>query len=136
MSGDGKKMNVVSFERSKRTPDAARIAEFSATARKLLRERSSGDVIARLLRDTPREEWPRIAENEEIRNSGALDRLSRDAAAALEKDPTEVIVMAVRGMLPVNKLRDGRLARLKVYAGVEHQHEAQKPRAISVKETV
>jgi large subunit ribosomal protein L13 len=37
-------------------------------------------------------------------------------------------------MLPVNKLRDGRLARLKVYAGAEHNHEAQKPQDFSVKE--
>jgi large subunit ribosomal protein L13 len=36
-------------------------------------------------------------------------------------------------MLPVNKLRDGRLARLKVYAGAEHNHAAQKPETISLK---
>lgn len=53
----------------------------------------------------------------------------------MEKDPTAVIFQAIRGMLPVNKLRDDRLARLKIYAGSEHQHEAQKPQAISVKET-
>jgi large subunit ribosomal protein L13 len=47
---------------------------------------------------------------------------------------TEVIEHAIRGMLPVNRLRDGRLARLKIYAGAEHQHEAQKPQAISAKE--
>lgn len=52
----------------------------------------------------------------------------------MEKDSTEVIVHAIRGMLPVNKLRDGRLSRLKVYAGAEHNHEAQKPESISVKE--
>lgn len=52
----------------------------------------------------------------------------------LQQDSTEVIVHAVRGMLPVNKLRDGRLARLKVYAGADHQHEAQKPTVIKVKE--
>lgn len=50
------------------------------------------------------------------------------------KDPTYAIVHAVRGMLPVNKLRDARLERLKVYAGAEHNHEAQKPEVISVKE--
>lgn len=50
------------------------------------------------------------------------------------KDSTLPIFKAVRGMLPVNKLRDGRLARLKIYAGNEHNHEAQKPVAISVKE--
>lgn len=52
----------------------------------------------------------------------------------MEKDSTAVITHAVRGMLPVNKLRDGRLARLKVYAGAEHNHEAQKPTTIKVKE--
>jgi large subunit ribosomal protein L13 len=52
----------------------------------------------------------------------------------MEKDPTSVFIRAVRGMLPVNRLRDARLERLKVYAGAEHNHEAQKPEAISVKE--
>ena len=50
------------------------------------------------------------------------------------KDPTYAVFHAVRGMLPVNKLRDARLDRLKIYAGNEHNHEAQKPEAISVKE--
>ena len=52
----------------------------------------------------------------------------------MEKDPTEVIFQAVRGMLPVNKLRDERLARLKIYADADHKHAAQKPEPISVKE--
>lgn len=52
----------------------------------------------------------------------------------MEKDPTFAIHHAVRGMLPVNKLRDGRLDRLKIYADAEHKHEAQKPVVISVKE--
>lgn len=50
----------------------------------------------------------------------------------MEKDPTSAIFQAVRGMLPVNKLRDARLERLKIYAGSEHKHEAQKPKAIPV----
>jgi large subunit ribosomal protein L13 len=49
-----------------------------------------------------------------------------------EKDPTNAIFHAVRGMLPVNKLRDERLNRLKIYAGAEHNHEAQKPETLSV----
>jgi large subunit ribosomal protein L13 len=51
-----------------------------------------------------------------------------------EKNPTKAITHAVRGMLPVNKLRDERLKRLKVYAGEEHNHAAQKPQVISAKE--
>lgn len=51
----------------------------------------------------------------------------RSLAEQMTKDPTLVIEKAVRGMLPVNKLRPQRLARLKIYAGNEHGHEAQKP---------
>lgn len=52
----------------------------------------------------------------------------------MAKDPSMPIVKAVRGMLPVNKLRDGRLARLKVYAGSDHNHAAQGPKTIKLKE--
>ena len=50
-----------------------------------------------------------------------------------EKDVTTVIEKAVKGMLPVNRLRPERLARLKIYAGAEHKHEAQKPVVYSVR---
>jgi large subunit ribosomal protein L13 len=52
----------------------------------------------------------------------------------LAKNPSFAIEHAVRGMLPVNKLRDGRLARLKVYSNADHNHEAQKPQKLSLKE--
>jgi large subunit ribosomal protein L13 len=60
---------------------------------------------------------------------GLTETSMRDALA---KDPTKAIFAAVRGMLPVNKLRDARLERLKIYAGSEHNHAAQKPETISV----
>jgi large subunit ribosomal protein L13 len=50
----------------------------------------------------------------------------------MEHDPTAALEHAIRGMLPVNKLRDGRLARLKIYAGNEHNHEAQKPKTLTL----
>ena len=49
------------------------------------------------------------------------------------KDSTRAIFDAVRGMLPVNKLRDGRLQRLKLYAGAEHNHAPQKPETLNLK---
>ncbi len=49
-------------------------------------------------------------------------------------DPTKIVEHAIRGMLPVNKLRPGRLARLKIYAGAEHEHSAQQPTQLSLKE--
>lgn len=48
-------------------------------------------------------------------------------------NPERAMYEAVRGMLPINKLRDPRLARLKIYAGPEHNHAAQKPESVSVK---
>ena len=61
---------------------------------------------------------------------GLRERQLKDLMA---NDSTEVIYKAVRGMLPVNKLRDDRLKRLKVYAGAEHDHAAQKPETLSLK---
>lgn len=57
----------------------------------------------------------------------------RTLAEQLEKDPTEILFHAVRGMLPVNKLRDARLARLKIYASDEHNHAAQKPEKLELR---
>ena len=50
----------------------------------------------------------------------------------LEKDSTSVIYGSVRGMLPVNKLRADRLARLKIYTDENHGHSAQTPEAIKL----
>ena len=50
----------------------------------------------------------------------------------LKKKPEEVIRLAVRGMLPKNKLRDRRMKRLKVYAGPEHPHAAQNPKPLEL----
>jgi large subunit ribosomal protein L13 len=46
-------------------------------------------------------------------------------AEVIVKKPDMVIEHAVNNMLPNNKLRDRRLARLKVYGGAEHPHESQ-----------
>lgn len=70
------------------------------------------------------------------RHSGYPGGLREDSLQnVLDKDPARAVFEAVRGMLPVNKLRDPRLARLKIYADAEHKHEAQKPEPLSVKGT-
>jgi large subunit ribosomal protein L13 len=58
---------------------------------------------------------------------------TRSLGEQLDRDPNKVIFDAVRGMLPVNKLRDGRLARLKIYPDDQHNHSAQKPQTMSLK---
>jgi large subunit ribosomal protein L13 len=46
----------------------------------------------------------------------------------LERRPEEVIRLAVKGMLPRNRLARKQLTKLKVYAGPDHPHAAQKPK--------
>ena len=66
------------------------------------------------------------------RHSGYVGNLrSRSAAEQRQRAPERLIEMAVRGMLPKNKLRAPRLTRLKVYAGASHPHEGQQPQAWS-----
>ena len=77
----------------------------------------------------------KLVDKKYYRHSGFPGGIKQASLAdKMAKDSTEVILHSIRGMLPVNKLRDGRLARLKIYAGSEHQHEAQKPETISLKE--
>ncbi len=67
------------------------------------------------------------------RHSGYPGGLREDALKdVIEKDSTRAIFEAIRGMLPINKLRDGRLLRLKIYTGEEHNHAAQKPEKLSL----
>jgi large subunit ribosomal protein L13 len=51
----------------------------------------------------------------------------------LDTKPTEVIKKAVSGMLPKNKMRAVYLGKLKIFAGPEHAHEAQKPQPLTFK---
>ncbi|MGB4768244.1 MAG: 50S ribosomal protein L13 [Candidatus Saccharimonas sp.] len=50
-----------------------------------------------------------------------------------ERFPERIIEAAVKGMLPKNKLAAGRMARLRVFTGAEHDHTAQKPEKVEVK---
>ncbi|MGN8914478.1 50S ribosomal protein L13 [Anaerofustis butyriciformans] len=47
--------------------------------------------------------------------------------------PEFVIEKAVKGMLPKNKLGRAQFKKLKVYAGSEHEHAAQKPEVLEIK---
>lgn len=49
----------------------------------------------------------------------------------ISKKSEDVIYLAVKGMLPKNKLMDERLKRLKIYKGASHNHEAQNPKKVS-----
>jgi large subunit ribosomal protein L13 len=57
---------------------------------------------------------------------------SRTLAELLARRPEEVIRRAVKGMLPRNRLGRAQLRKLKVYAGPDHPHAAQKPEPMEV----
>jgi large subunit ribosomal protein L13 len=50
------------------------------------------------------------------------------------KHPERVVEWAVRGMLPKTRLGDRLFTKLKVYAGPDHPHKAQQPKALAVNE--
>lgn len=61
---------------------------------------------------------------------GGIREMSAEKMMA--KKPTEVLRIAVKGMLPKNTLGRQMLRKLKVYAGPEHPHAAQKPTPLNV----
>jgi large subunit ribosomal protein L13 len=56
----------------------------------------------------------------------------RTAAQMLEEKPEELVKLAVKGMLPKNRLSRKLVTKLKVYAGAEHPHDAQKPQPLAI----
>ncbi len=48
------------------------------------------------------------------------------------KDPTQLLVQAIEGMLPKNPLGNGMAKKLRVYVGPDHPHHAQQPEPISL----
>jgi large subunit ribosomal protein L13 len=52
----------------------------------------------------------------------------------LDKRPERAVELAVKGMLPHNKLGRRLIKKLKVYAGPEHPHEAQQPKPFEIKQ--
>ncbi len=54
------------------------------------------------------------------------------ARIRLQRKPEQVIIDAVKGMLPKNRLGRKMLKKLKVYSGSEHPHQAQKPEILNI----
>jgi large subunit ribosomal protein L13 len=48
----------------------------------------------------------------------------------IEQDPTQVVHLAVRRMIPRNRLGRSLMKKLKIYSGPDHPHAAQKPQGM------
>ena len=62
---------------------------------------------------------------------GGMKEIS--AKVMLEKNPEKAMTLAIKGMLPHNSLCRQSLKKLRVYAGAEHENQAQKPEVWEVK---
>lgn len=84
--------NVVPFDPAARRN---REREFTSVAGRLERERDeSSDVVARYLRDTPTDEWSRLAEMPDLRNNAALEQMSEEVRRRLHRKPREALAIA------------------------------------------
>ncbi len=70
------------------------------------------------------------------RHTGYIGGLKETTAGKViaSKHPERLVEWAVRGMLPKSRLGDRLFTKLKVYAGPDHPHRAQKPRPLAVNE--
>lgn len=73
----------------------------------------------------------KMADKTYFRHSGFPGGLYKRTMS--EMDPGRVIEHSVRGMLPVNKLRNARLTRLKIYLDDQHGHAPQSPVQYEIK---
>jgi tetratricopeptide (TPR) repeat protein len=93
MSDERKPGGLAGFRRSRIDP--ARMQEFAETARELQRERAEAkDLVERVLKETPAEEWPALAERAELQTSGALEKLGNMVAQVLGRDPRHARAVA------------------------------------------
>jgi large subunit ribosomal protein L13 len=59
---------------------------------------------------------------------------SRTLREQLDRRPTEVLRVAVKGMLPKNRLARQQITKLKIYAGPEHPHSSQNPKPLNLEQ--
>ncbi|XQM00778.1 50S ribosomal protein L13 [Slackia exigua] len=95
----------------------------------------TGDFVIIINAEKIRVTGTKVTSKEYYRHSGHPGGLKKETfQEAMEKHPERVIEHAVKGMLPKNTLGRAMGMKLKVYAGAEHPHAAQKPREIKIEE--
>ena len=84
-------------------------------------------VNAAKVRLTGRKEEQKVYRYHSGYEGGLREERAKDVR---EKNPVRLVEEAVRGMLPKTKMGEAMWRKLKVYAGADHPHAAQKPRSI------
>ncbi len=93
----------------------------------------TGDFIIVINADKIRLTGKKLDQKMYYRHSGYLGNLKEiTARKMLEKKPGMVIQLAVKRMLPKNRLARKQLKKLKIYAGPRHPHQAQVPEPLQI----
>jgi large subunit ribosomal protein L13 len=78
----------------------------------------------------------KLDQKQYYRHSGYPGGLrTRTLREQLDRRPTDVLRIAVKGMLPKNRLAAKQLNKLKIYAGPEHPHDAQAPKPLELEKS-
>jgi large subunit ribosomal protein L13 len=94
----------------------------------------TGDFVIIINADKVRLTGNKLEQKAYYRHSGYPGGLKKVLAKDLMKDsPEKIIISAVKGMLPKNKLGRRQLSKLKVYSGPDHPHKAQNPDVLKLK---
>ncbi len=92
----------------------------------------NGDFIVVLNADKVRFTGRKLDQKKYYRHSGYIGGLKETSLRVMmDRKPDQVILKAVRGMLPKNRLGRALLKKLKVYSGTEHPHAAQEPKPLA-----
>jgi len=92
-----------------------------------------GDFVVVVNADKIRFTGRKLDQKKYYRHSGYIGGLKETTLRTMmQTKPEQVIMKAVRGMLPKNRLGRAMLKKLKVYAGTEHPHTAQQPKPIDL----
>ncbi len=93
----------------------------------------TGDHIVVVNAERIRVTGNKMADKTYYRHTGYVGNLkSITLEKLLEKSPEQVITIAVKGMLPKNRLGRAMLKKLRVFAGPEHSHAAQQPQPLEI----
>lgn len=93
----------------------------------------TGDFVIVVNADKVRLTGRKLDEKVYYHHSGYPGGLKAETARQrLNKNPERLIIDAVKGMLPKNRLGRAMLKKLKVYKGTEHPHTAQKPETLNI----
>ncbi|MAR78336.1 MAG: 50S ribosomal protein L13 [Gammaproteobacteria bacterium] len=93
----------------------------------------NGDYIVVINAESIRVTGNKLEDKVYYRHTGYVGNMKKtNLSKMMSKDPSFVILNAVKGMLPKNPLGRSMLKKLKIYNNEQHNHAAQKPKKIEI----